>query len=82
MEKLGFGNGTNESLLLESLPLTGMNALGTIVAIFYIDRLGRRYILLRIVPYVAISHLFIAGGLALKGYGTGVAEGTNIILYV
>lgn len=82
MQKIGFGDGSNSSLLLESLPLTGMNAIGTIVAIIYIDRLGRRAILLWMVPFIAVSHLFIAGGLALKGYGNGTAEGNHLDIHL
>ncbi len=80
MQKLGFGDAdSRSSLLVESLPFTAMNALGTLVAIFYIDRLGRRYILLRMVPFLSASHIMIAVGLALKGYGTGNAEGNYSI---
>ena len=49
-----------------------MNALGTFIAIFYIDKLGRRYILLRMVPFIAVSLMIISLGLGLKGFGNEV----------
>lgn len=70
LQKSGFGDPSDpSSLLVASLPLAGMNALGTLVAIFYIDKLGRRYILLRLIPFVAAALLVISTGLGLKGYG-------------
>lgn len=46
-----------------------MNALGTLIAIFYIDKLGRRYILIRMIPFIGASLLVISLGLGLKGFG-------------
>ena len=70
LQKSGFGDKDDpSSLLVASLPLAGMNALGTLIAIFYIDKLGRRYILLRMVPFIGASLLVISLGLGLKGYG-------------
>lgn len=68
--KAGFGNEDDpSSVLIDSLPLAGMNALGTLVAIFYTDKLGRRFILLRCVPLIAGALLVIALGLGLRGFG-------------
>jgi hypothetical protein len=47
------------------------NALGTVVAIFYIDKLGRRYILLRMIPFVAVTLLILALGLGFNGMDQG-----------
>lgn len=55
-------------MIIDSLPLAGINALGTILALFYIDKLGRRYILLRIVPFISISLFILSIGLGLKNY--------------
>jgi len=63
--------------LVASLPLAGINALGTFIAIFYIDKLGRRYILLRMIPFISVSLLVIALGLGLKGFGDSLERGTN-----
>lgn len=71
--KAGFGNEKDpSSVLIDSLPLAGMNALGTLAAIFYTDKLGRRFILLRCVPLIAGALLVIALGLGLRGFGSTV----------
>ena len=68
LRKAGFGNDTDKaSLLYQSLPLALTNALGTVVAIMYIDKLGRRYILLRLIPFIALTLLIIAYGLGING---------------
>ena len=67
LKKAGFGGTDKSSLLVSSLPLALTNALGTVVAIFYIDKLGRRYILLRLIPFVAGALLILAVGLGLNG---------------
>ena len=67
LQKAGFGTEEKSSLLIESLPLSLTNALGTIVAIIYIDKLGRRYILLRLIPFIAFALLFLAMGLGING---------------
>ncbi len=73
--KAGFGNKEDpSSVLVDSLPLAGMNALGTLIAIFYIDKLGRRFIMLRVIPFVAFSLLVISIGLGLKGFSNIPAE--------
>jgi hypothetical protein len=33
--------GEEKQALISALPLTGMNALGTIIALFFIDKFGR-----------------------------------------
>ena len=43
-----------------------MNAFGSIIAMIYIDRLGRRYILLRIIPFVGLTLWVLAMGLGLN----------------
>jgi len=48
------------------LPLALTNALGTIVAIIYIDKLGRRFILLRLIPFIAGTLLVLAAGLGIN----------------
>ncbi|TNV80686.1 hypothetical protein FGO68_gene2087 [Halteria grandinella] len=67
LQKAGFGSDDKSSLLIQSLPLALTNALGTIVAIIYIDKLGRRYILLRLIPFIAATLLFLAVGLGING---------------
>lgn len=67
LQKAGFGSSEKSSLLVQSLPLALTNALGTVVAIFYIDKLGRRYILLRLIPFIAATLLVLSLGLGLNG---------------
>ena len=67
LQKAGFGGSDNQSLLIQSLPLALTNALGTIVAIIYIDKSGRRFILLRLIPFIAVTLLILAAGLGIKG---------------
>ncbi|CDW81272.1 inositol transporter 1-like [Stylonychia lemnae] len=90
LQKSGFGDESDpSSLLVASLPLAGMNALGTLIAIFYIDKLGRRYILIRMVPFIGFSLLIISLGLGLKGFGDELERDagkwvslTGILLYL
>lgn len=42
------------------VPLAATNALGTIIAYFFIDSLGRRWIILRTLPALFITLLLIA----------------------
>jgi hypothetical protein len=71
LDKAGFGDPSNpNATLVDSLPLAGMNALGTVVAIFYIDKIGRRYIMLRTLPFIGAALLVISFGLGLHGWGT------------
>lgn len=71
LQYAGFGDKDDpNSLLIDSLPLAGMNALGTLVAVFYIDKLGRRFIMLRSLPFIGLSLLVVALGLGLNGFGT------------
>jgi hypothetical protein len=67
LQKAGFGGDSKNALLIESLPLALTNALGTIVAIVYIDKLGRRYILLRLIPFIAATLIFLSVGLGING---------------
>jgi hypothetical protein len=48
------------------------------VAIIYIDKLGRRYILLRLIPFIAVTLLILAAGLGINGLPeTDHAQGKN-----
>ena len=53
-----------ESSLMMNIPLSSFNAIGTILSIFFIDRLGRRYIMLRSLPLITLSWLITASGMA------------------
>lgn len=57
------------SSLLLNIPLSTFNALGTIASIFFIDRVGRRYIMLRSLPFIIVAWLVTANGMAFTGEG-------------
>ena len=57
----------DESALLLNIPLGFFNFVGTIICILYIDKLGRRYILLRTLPLMAVSWFIAAVGMSLTG---------------
>ena len=61
------GMSEKQSALFLNIPLSGINALGTILSIFFIDKLGRRYIILRSTPFLAISWFITAAGMAFTG---------------
>ena len=58
----------DESALLLNIPLASVNAFGTLISAFLIDGLGRRFILLRTLPLVAVAWLVVASGMALTAY--------------
>ena len=45
-----------------------MNALGSVVTVFYIDKLGRRYIMLKLLPGIVISLVCISFSMWLSNY--------------
>ena len=50
-----------------NIPLSCFNAIGTISSIFFIDKLGRRYIILRSTPFVAVFWIVTAIGMSFTG---------------
>ena len=54
----------NDSSLALNIPLSFFNTIGTLIAIFYIDSLGRRYTILRTLPLIAISWFVTAIGMS------------------
>ena len=61
------GYSRTESSLLLYLLLSFINAAGCIIAVFFIDRLGRRYIILRSMPFAAASWIVTAIGMSMTG---------------
>lgn len=62
--KITIGNYSDKiSGLILNIPLSAMNAFGTTISIFTIDRLGRRYVMLRTLPFVVIAWLVVALGM-------------------
>jgi len=54
--------------IILNLPLAFMNALGSFITSKIIDRLGRRYIMLRFIPGTVISLLIVSFGMYLSTY--------------
>ena len=77
----------DESALLLNIPLAGVNAIGTLISCVYIDKLGRRFLMLRTLPISVIGWLITAFGMYLNGYTTQSTVGsyvafTGIILFL
>ena len=69
MKQAGFGSDDNRAeSLYSSLPLAGINAIGGIIALAFIDRCGRRWILLRTLPFVAFFMAVIGLGMGLRNH--------------
>jgi len=51
--------------LILNIPLSFTNAVGTILSIFFIDSLGRRYVMLRSLPVIVFAFLVVATGMFL-----------------
>ena len=56
--------------ILLNIPLAATNAIGTIIAAFVVDDMGRRYIILRTLPGVFVSLLLVALSMYLAIYQT------------
>jgi hypothetical protein len=51
--------------LILNIPLSAMNAFRTILSLLTIDRLGRRYVMLRTLPFVVFAWLVLASGMLI-----------------
>ena len=72
MEKAGIvieGMSEEQSALLLNIPLSFINGLGTLLSVFFIDNLGRRYLILRSLPLIVLSWFIVAAGMAFTGEG-------------
>ena len=63
------GLSTDESALVLNIPLAFVNSVGSFLAVTLIDRLGRRFIILRMTPFMAVSWFIAAAGMAFTGDG-------------
>ena len=52
-----------------NIPLAFFNATGTTLSVFFIDGLGRRYIILRSTPLIALCWIITAVGISFTGAG-------------
>ena len=70
-----------------NIVLAFTNAVGTISSIFFIDSMGRRYLILRTVPFISISWVIVAVGIIVQAnpdtYTLGGAISTaGILLFI
>lgn len=42
-------------MLIAAIPLAFVNMIGTVIAIFYIEDLGRKYIMIRTIPFCILG---------------------------
>lgn len=69
MKQAGFGNDDDPAeSLISSLPLAGINMIGGIIALGFIDRCGRRWMLLRSLPFVGLFMGVLGLGMGLKNH--------------
>ena len=66
--------------IVMNLPLAFMNAAGSTVAVFVIDKMGRRFVMLRCLPGVCGSCLLVALAMYLCNYTTGGAQTAGNVL--
>ena len=76
-----------KAALLLNIPLAFVNAVGTLIACLYIDKFGRRYLMLRTLPISCFGWLITALGMYLNGYTSAEATGsymafTGIIVFL
>lgn len=54
--------------IILNIPLAFMNALGSVITMLYIDRLGRRYIMIRLIPGIVLSLFLVSYSMYLSKY--------------
>lgn len=59
MQMVGF-NSSKQLAIITAIPLAAVNVLGTVIAMLYIDKLGRRSILLWTVPMIAACLIMLS----------------------
>jgi len=64
------GMSEDESAILLNIPLAFVNAMGNLTQTFVIDKFGRRYIMLRGVPFCILGWIITSVGMYLIGYTT------------
>jgi hypothetical protein len=70
---------TDESAaLLLNIPLAIVNALGTLLSCRYIDTLGRRYLMLRTLPFTCLGWIITAMGMYMNGFTQYEATGSYV----
>ena len=76
----GFGGDDPRTVLIQSVPLGAINFVGTLVALRYTDKLGRRAVMLRVLPLIALSMAAISCGMFLVNFTKAVGTGQGLSL--
>ena len=71
--KLFSDSDPNQFILLAAIPLAAINFIGTILAIFFIESIGRRMIMLRVLPFCISGMLMMSIGVFMT-YFTSYAS--------
>lgn len=58
------------------MPLAFVNTVGSALSIIFIDSLGRRYLMLRTLPFTMLAWIITATGMYYSGYTTATLAGT------
>ena len=64
----GYAKGDPIVGIILNIPLALVNALGSVITVFFIDRLGRRYIMLKLLPWIVFSLVGISFSMWLSNY--------------
>ena len=54
--------------IILNIPIAFMNAVGSVITMLYIDKFGRRYIMLRLIPFVVLSLFVVSYSMYLSKY--------------
>ena len=73
------GMDNKQAALLYTVPLAAVNAVGNIISFALIDKLGRRYLLLRTLPLIAVSWTLVAYGMYFNNSNDSTDTGTTIV---
>lgn len=72
MRVAGFGTDNDrQQALVSTLPLAGINAFGSIAALAFVDKCGRRWLMLRSIPFICLF-------MGIIGIGMGIRNHTDI----
>jgi hypothetical protein len=54
--------------IILNIPLAFMNAVGSVITTVYIDKLGRRYMMIRLIPGIVLSLFLVSYSMYLSKY--------------
>jgi len=54
--------------IILNIPLAFMNAVGSVITMVFIDKLGRRFIMIRLIPGIVLSLILVSYSMYLSKY--------------